>query len=83
LRRAEQQAGLPAARLDKAVLDPYLRLGPVRRDGSRYCPQCLAARNGRWMLTWRLPWSFACTTHGAVLADDCPACGQAPRRNLR
>jgi hypothetical protein len=82
LRRAEQQAGLPAGRLDKAVLDPYLRLGPVRRDGSRYCPQCLAAAGGRWMLSWRLPWSFACTVHGTVLLDDCPACGRAPRRNL-
>ena len=54
----------------------------MRRDGSRYCPQCLAARNGRWMLSWRLPWSFACTVHGTVLLDDCPACGRAPRRNL-
>jgi TniQ/Bacterial regulatory helix-turn-helix protein, lysR family len=82
LRGAEQQAGLPARRLDKAVLDPYLRLGPVRRDGSRYCPQCLAARDGRWTLSWRLPWSFACTVHGTVLLDNCPACGRAPRRNL-
>jgi hypothetical protein len=54
----------------------------VRRDGSRYCPQCLAARDGRWMLSWRLPWTFACAAHGTVLLDDCPACGRPPRRNL-
>jgi hypothetical protein len=82
LRRAERQAGLPAGRLDKAVLDPCLPLGPVRRDGSRYCPQCLAGQDGRWMLSWRLPWSFACTTHGVLLHDDCPACGRPPRGNL-
>lgn len=83
LRRAEGQARLPAGRLDTAVLDPYLPLGPVRRDGSRrYCPQCLAASDGRWMLSWRLPWTFACTVHGTVLLDDCPACGRPPRRNL-
>ncbi|MGH3167080.1 MAG: TniQ family protein, partial [Trebonia sp.] len=82
LRRAETQAGRPGGRLDSAVFDPYLPLGPVRRDGSRYCPQCLAASGGRWMLSWRLPWTFACTVHGTVLADDCPACGRPPRRNL-
>lgn len=82
LRRAERQAGLPPGRLDKAVLDPYLPLSPVRRDGSRYCPQCLAGPDGRWMLSWRLPWSFACTIHGILLRDDCPACGPPPRGNL-
>ena len=79
LRRIEHQAGLPAGRLDDAVLDRYLPLGPVRRRGSRYCPSCLAERDGRWLLTWRLGWIFACTTHGVLLCDTCPACGQAPR----
>ena len=23
---------------------------------SRYCPRCLAANGGRWMLAWRIPW---------------------------
>ena len=79
LRRLEDQAGLPAGRLDGAVLDRYLPLGPVRRRGSRYCPSCLAERDGRWLLSWRLGWTFACTTHGVLLCDTCPACGQAPR----
>ena len=68
-----------AGRLDDAVLDRYLPLGPVRRHGSRYCPSCLAERDGRWLLSWRLGWTFACTTHGVLLCDTCPACGQAPR----
>ena len=79
LRRLEHQAGLPAGRLDDAVLDRYLPLGPVRRRGSRYCPSCLAERDGRWLLAWRLGWTFACTAHGVLLCDTCPACGQAPR----
>ena len=67
LRRLEHQAGLPAGRLDDAVLDRYLPLGPVRRRGSRYCPSCLAERDGRWLLSWRLGWVFACTTHAVLL----------------
>jgi DNA-binding transcriptional ArsR family regulator len=79
LRRIEDQAGLPAGSLDAAVLDRYLPLGPVRRHGSRYCPTCLAERDGRWLLAWRLGWVFACTAHAVLLCDTCPACGQAPR----
>ena len=79
LRRIEDQAGLPAGRLDVAVLDRHLPLGPVRRRGSRYCPSCLAERDGRWLLAWRLGWTFACTTHRVLLCDTCPGCGQAPR----
>jgi DNA-binding transcriptional ArsR family regulator len=79
LRRLEHLAGLPARRLDVAVLDRYLPLGPVRRRGSRYCPSCLAERDGRWLLAWRLGWTFACTTHRVLLCDTCPGCGQAPR----
>ena len=79
LRRLEHLAGLPAGRLDDAVLDRYLPLEPVRRRGSRYCPSCLAERDGRWLLAWRLGWTFACTAHGVLLCDTCPSCGQAPR----
>ncbi len=79
LRRIEYQAGLPPGRLDAAVLDCYLPLGAVRRDGSWYCPDCLASRDGRWLLAWRLPWTFACTTHRLLLCDTCPACGRVPR----
>jgi hypothetical protein len=79
LRRIEHLAGLPPGRLDAAVLDRHLPLGTVRRDGSRYCPACLADREGRWLLSWRLPWTFACTTHRLLLRDTCPGCGRLPR----
>jgi hypothetical protein len=79
LRRLEHQAGLPAGRLDAAVLDHYPPLGTARRRGSRYCPSCLAERDGRWLLSWRLGWVFACTAHAVLLCDTCPGCGQVPR----
>lgn len=41
---------------------------------SRYCPECLAESGGRWQLSWRLAWSFACVTHGCILLDRCPGC---------
>jgi hypothetical protein len=50
-----------------------------RGSGSRYCPDCLATSGGRWLLVWRLGWCFACPTHRRLLADICPACGQAQR----
>ncbi|MEU8960516.1 TniQ family protein [Streptomyces sp. NPDC048491] len=37
----------------------------------RTCPRCLA-RNGRWRLEWRLPWSFACLDHVIYLCNRCP-----------
>ncbi|MFI6542974.1 TniQ family protein [Streptomyces prunicolor] len=49
------------------------------RAGSRFCPTCLADSDGRWQVTWRLGWSFACTRHHVLLADRCPACQRIPR----
>lgn len=51
-----------------------------RAQGSRFCPECLADSGGRWQLSWRLGWTFACTTHHCLLADGCPHCGAVPRR---
>lgn len=45
---------------------------------SRFCPACLADNHGRWPLSWRLPWSFACARHELLLCDYCPACGNPP-----
>lgn len=74
------------ARYDQraVLLDPVTRLVNIRTlwgrsQGSRYCPDCLAATSGRWQLRWRLSWSFACPAHQRLLADDCPACGQPQR----
>ena len=51
-----------------------------RPRGSRFCPECLAGSGGRWPLTWRLGWSFACLTHYRLLADRCPACDRSQIR---
>ena len=45
---------------------------------SRFCPACLQEDHGRWQLSWRLPWSFACTRHQVLLHDYCPSCGHPP-----
>ncbi|MFD7068279.1 TniQ family protein [Streptomyces sp. NPDC059913] len=50
-----------------------------RARGSRYCPACLAASGGRWRLSWRLGWSFACLDHRLLLVDACPRCNRMPR----
>ena len=50
-----------------------------RPRGSRFCPECLADSGGRWPLTWRLGWSFACLIHHRLLADRCPDCGRVQR----
>jgi len=47
-----------------------------RNAGSRYCPSCLAETDGRWSLSWRLGWSFACLRHQCLLTDACPKCNR-------
>lgn len=46
--------------------------------GSRYCPACLSA-DGRWRVTWRLPWITTCLHHEVLLEARCPGCGQLAR----
>ncbi|MET0992697.1 MAG: TniQ family protein, partial [Mycobacterium sp.] len=48
--------------------------------GSRFCPLCLKDTPGRWQLSWRLGWAFACIEHRCLLADACPECGAVQRR---
>ncbi|HEV2345632.1 MAG TPA: TniQ family protein [Actinocrinis sp.] len=50
-----------------------------RSSRSRFCPQCLADSGGRWQLSWRMSWSFACLVHHCLLADFCPECGRPQR----
>lgn len=89
------RTGVAPDRLVQMTLEPWdglvvtigegnrqmLRPPAWRRYGSetRYCPACLGEGQGRWPLTWRLPWSFACTHHNLLLRDLCPACGRPPR----
>lgn len=42
---------------------------------SRACPACLRENGGRWLLRWRLIWSFACVRHHVFLLSACRGCG--------
>ncbi|MGH3627864.1 MAG: TniQ family protein [Sciscionella sp.] len=81
--------GVPADTLAAMTLDRYAGTGlivdrPARArsrprwwrglNGSRFCPRCLSDNGNRWMLSWRLAWSFACARHHTLLRDTCPAC---------
>jgi hypothetical protein len=68
-----------ALRIDEArrQVSRYVLWGRPR--GSRFCPACLAESGGRWSLTWRLGWSFACLIHHRLLADCCPECMRIQR----
>jgi len=88
--------GVPAAQLASMTLAYYEGTGlaatsaaaGMRRiprwwrqpRSSQFCPRCLARNGGRWLLPWRLPWTFACARHQALLAGICPSCG---RRHVR
>ncbi|MFD8706261.1 TniQ family protein [Kitasatospora sp. NPDC059648] len=91
-------SGLAPAVITAMTLAHYdqraLRIDPERRHvnrrvlwgrarGSRFCPDCLADSGGRWKLTWRLGWSFACPTHRRLLADCCPRCERVQRERPR
>ncbi|WNI33654.1 TniQ family protein [Streptomyces sp. ITFR-6] len=61
-----------------AVWVTRLRLAlPLR---SRACPACLRENGGRWLLRWRLVWSFACVRHRVYLLGACRGCGNGLHR---
>jgi hypothetical protein len=66
---------------DRRLVDRRVLWG--RGRGSRFCPLCLARTGGRWPLSWRLGWSFACPHHQCLLADCCPSCGRVQRERPR
>lgn len=51
-----------------------------RAHASRFCPDCLASTNGRWLLEWRLDSSFVCLPHRRLLTDRCPGCDSLQRQ---
>lgn len=82
----EQMHAMTLARYDRRVhvIAPRRRRVAARHvwgraRGSRYCPACLAENGGRWLLNWRLGWSFACLDHHLLLVDACPRCSRTPR----
>jgi hypothetical protein len=48
----------------------------VNPGRSRACPDCLReSPRPTWQSIWITPWALACTNHGTLLLDQCPACG--------
>ena len=43
--------------------------------GSHYCPACLT-EDQAWRIAWKLPFTFACERHQALLSDTCPLCAR-------
>ncbi|GAA1589867.1 TniQ family protein [Actinoplanes couchii] len=74
-----------AVRLDRARRRVQRQVLWGRARGSRFCPDCLRgpAGRGRWQLSWRLGWAFACPVHERLLADACPECGRVQRLRPR
>lgn len=47
----------------------------VNPGRTRACPDCLrASPHPNWHARWITPWALACTAHGTLLIDQCPAC---------
>jgi hypothetical protein len=53
-----------------------IRMHGIDTETWRICPSCLAETDGRWPLSWSLPWLFACPVHRCYRLDHCPGCGQ-------
>ncbi|MFE9428765.1 TniQ family protein [Kitasatospora sp. NPDC006697] len=47
----------------------------ARREHSTACPLRLRASQGRWLLSWRLKWTFLCPDALVYLVNRCPRCG--------
>ncbi|MFJ9888583.1 TniQ family protein [Streptomyces sp. NPDC091287] len=80
LRTLEECLQLPSGRLDQTVT--AANLFGRRAPSCRFCPQCLNETQGRWILRWWLPWTFACTRHHALLHFQCHRCHRPPRESI-
>ncbi|QZY47080.1 TniQ family protein [Mycolicibacterium austroafricanum] len=71
---------LPAVTVHPDTSPAFTAITPGHHgNGWRFCPHCLAASGGAWLLRWRLLWNFACLRHRCLLADRCPRCGRRQR----
>ncbi|MFI5761991.1 TniQ family protein [Streptomyces sp. NPDC051563] len=68
---------LPQLALDSGRIGQGARVSYpwLRREHSAACPLCVQASGGRWLLSWRLKWTFLCADHLVYLVDRCPRCG--------
>ncbi|WP_409474942.1 TniQ family protein [Streptomyces sp. HC307] len=89
LEELRQRTGLRPAQVERMLFSFYTptalpQLAPdmservsnpwLRREHSAACPLCIHASGGRWLLSWRLKWTFLCADHLVYLVDRCPRC---------
>ncbi|MFF8925692.1 TniQ family protein [Streptomyces longwoodensis] len=68
---------IPPSPLYRQTVSSWLpRLQLAMSARSRACPACLRENGSRWLLRWRLIWSFACVRHRVFLLGACRGCGK-------
>ncbi|MGW6893533.1 TniQ family protein [Streptomyces chartreusis] len=66
---------LPLLPADGVVVQQWHKGAWIHHSQARWCPKCLRDNTDRrWLLRWRLPWSFACVDHGVYMVTECQAC---------
>ena len=60
---------------NRFVLNPMIRGRYARRNGIRFCPECLREED-YFRKRWRLSFSTVCPKHGCYLHECCPECGK-------
>ncbi|WP_406838054.1 TniQ family protein [Streptomyces sp. AHU1] len=71
---------LPPFSSDGVAVEQWHKGAWFHHSQARWCPKCLRGNDGpRWLLRWKLPWSFACVDHGVYLVTECQACWDTVR----
>lgn len=66
---------LPMFSSDGVAVQQWHKGAWFHHSQARWCPKCLRGPNSpRWLLSWKLPWSFACVDHRAFMVTECQAC---------
>ncbi|MFG3304676.1 TniQ family protein [Streptomyces wuyuanensis] len=66
---------LPFFSSDGVAVQQWHKGAWIHHSQARWCPKCLRDNTSRrWLLRWKLPWSFACVAHGVYLVTECQAC---------
>jgi hypothetical protein len=61
---------------DRTSAQTWARISWAYVWQSRACPECLAENPGKWLLSWKVPWSIACVQHRSYLLHHCPTCSK-------
>ncbi|MFF0079809.1 TniQ family protein [Streptomyces canus] len=65
---------LPLLASDGVAIQQWHKGAWLHRSQARWCPRCLRSTSSRWLLRWKLPWSFACVDHAVYMVTECQSC---------